>query len=182
MSGHPRSHAPDMEGRIRVVVADDHPVVRSGIVHELERQPDIDVIGTAATGEAAFDQVQTLQPDVLALDLRMPGMRALEVVAQTCLLPVPPRVLMLTAYSEVEHVLMLLKAGATGYLLKDEDPSTISAAAIARRPWKSTSGRSLPNWVWHRGWKRPSWRYGAASSRHHLEVGIPLPHRGEDPS
>src|SRR3954452_22600385 len=99
MSGHPRSHAPDMEGRIRVVVADDHPVVRSGIVHELERQPDIDVIGTAATGEAAFDQVQTLQPDVLALDLRMPGMRALEVVAQTCLLPVPPRVLMLTAYS-----------------------------------------------------------------------------------
>jgi DNA-binding NarL/FixJ family response regulator len=114
--------------RVSVVVADDHPVVRSGLVYELSRQSDIEVLGTAANGDIAFQLAQTLQPRVLVLDLNMPGLRTIEVVRRTRTLPVPPRVLILTAYSEVEDVLALLNAGATGYLLKDEDPEAISAA------------------------------------------------------
>lgn len=127
---------------IRVVVADDHPVVRNGIIFELARQPDIDVLGTAENGDEALRLVQTIQPDVLVTDLSMPGLRAVEVIRRARSLPVPPHVLILTAYAELDYVLTLIDAGVTGYLLKDEDPSTISAAvrAVARgEPWLSSS-------------------------------------------
>jgi DNA-binding NarL/FixJ family response regulator len=114
--------------RVSVVVADDHPVVRSGLVYELSRQSDIEVLGTAANGDMALQLAQTLQPKVLVLDLNMPGLRTIEVVRRARMLPVPPRILILTAYSAVEDVLALLTAGATGYLLKDEDPEAISTA------------------------------------------------------
>jgi DNA-binding NarL/FixJ family response regulator len=114
--------------RVSVVVADDHPVVRSGLVYELSRQSDIEVLGTAANGDMAFHLAQTLQPKVLLLDLHMPGLRSIEVVRQTRSLPAPPQILILSAYSEVEDVLALLNAGVMGYLLKDEDPEAISAA------------------------------------------------------
>jgi DNA-binding NarL/FixJ family response regulator len=125
---------------IRVVVADDHPVVRNGIIYELARQPDIDVLGTAENGDEALQLVQTIQPDVLVTDLSMPGLRAVELIRRARSLPVPPRVLILTAYAELDHVLTLIDAGVIGYLLKDEDPAAISAAvrAVARgEPWLS---------------------------------------------
>lgn len=127
---------------IRVVVADDHPVVRNGIIYELSRQPDIDVLGTAENGDEALQLVQTIQPDVLVTDLSMPGLRAVDLIRRTRSLPVPPHVLILTAYAELDYVLTLIDAGVTGYLLKDEDPATISAAvrAVARgEPWLSPS-------------------------------------------
>lgn len=125
---------------IRVVVADDHPVVRNGIIYELACQPDISVLGTAENGDEALQVVQTIQPDVLVTDLSMPGLRAIELIRRARSLPVPPRVLILTAYAELDSVLTLIDAGVTGYLLKDEDPATISAAvrAVARgEPWLS---------------------------------------------
>lgn len=127
---------------IRVVVADDHPVVRNGIVFELARQPDIAVLGTAQNGDEALQLVQTTQPDVLVTDLSMPGLRAVEVIRRTRSLPSPPHILILSAYAELDAVLTLIDAGVTGYLLKDEDPSAISAAvrAVARgEPWLSSS-------------------------------------------
>lgn len=114
--------------RISVVVADDHPVVRSGIVYELSRQPDIEVLGAAENGDMALQLAQSLQPQVLVLDLSMPGLKTVEVVRQSRKLPLPPQILILTAHREIEHVLNLLNAGVTGYLLKDEDPEAISVA------------------------------------------------------
>jgi len=111
--------------RIRVVVADDHPIVRSGIKNELLRQPDIEVLGEAADGDETLRQVETLQPDVLLLDINMPGLKTVKVVEQLRGLPIAPQILVLTAYGDAELVLALLKAGARGYLLKDEDPSAI---------------------------------------------------------
>lgn len=111
--------------RIRIVVADDHPIVRLGIKNELLRYPDVKVLGEAANGDETLRQVEMLQPDVLLLDINMPGLRAIQVVQQLRALPAPPQILVLTAYGDVELVLALLKAGATGYLLKDEDPPTI---------------------------------------------------------
>lgn len=114
--------------RISVVVADDHPVVRSGIVYELSRQPDIEVLGAAENGDMALQLAQSLQPQVLVLDLSMPGLRTVDVVRQSRKLPLPPQILILTAHGEIEHVLHLLDAGVAGYLLKDEDPESISVA------------------------------------------------------
>jgi DNA-binding NarL/FixJ family response regulator len=127
---------------IRVVVADDHPVVRNGVVFELAHQPDIEVVGTAENGDVALHLVKTIQPDVLVTDLSMPGLRTVEVVRRARCLPVPPQILILSAYAELDYVLKLIDAGATGYILKDEDPSTISLAvrAVARgEPWLSAS-------------------------------------------
>lgn len=120
-----------VQQQIRVVVADDHPVVRSGIVYELERQPDIIVLGAAENGDAALLLAQTHQPDVLVLDLSMPGLPAAEVIRQVRAMPSAAGVMMLTAYGEPELVLSMLQAGAIGYVLKDADPSEI---AIAVRP------------------------------------------------
>ena len=124
----PADSGAGQDRRISVVVADDHPVVRSGIVYELEQQPDIDVLGAAEDGDAALRLARTLQPDVLVLDLSMPGLAAVEVVRQVRALPLAPRVLMLTAHGEPEQILALLQAGATGYVLKNEHPAAISAA------------------------------------------------------
>ncbi len=123
-----------LQGPIRVVMADDHPVVRAGIVQHLARQLDIVVLDVAEHGDAALQLAATRHPDVLVLDLAMPGLPAVEVVRQVRALPAPPRVLMLSAYDDVEQVLALLAAGATGYLLKDERLAAITAAvrAVAR--------------------------------------------------
>ncbi len=110
---------------IRVVVADDHPIVRSGIRNELLCHSDVEVLGEAANGDETLRQIEALQPDVLLLDINMPGLRAIQLVRQLRALPTPPQILVLTAYGDAELVLALLKAGATGYLLKDEDPATI---------------------------------------------------------
>jgi DNA-binding NarL/FixJ family response regulator len=136
------SSSQTLQPTIRVVVADDHPVVRNGVVLELSRQPDITVLGTAENGDEALLRVQTIQPDVLVTDLSMPGLRAVELIRRVRALSQPPRILILSAYAELDYVLTLIDAGVTGYLLKDEDPATISAAvrAVARgEPWLSSS-------------------------------------------
>lgn len=116
---------------INVVIADDHPIVRAGIAMQLSHHADIDVRGQAANGEEALHLVQLHQPDVLVLDVHMPGMASVDVLQQTQRLPSPPRVLILTAHNDIESVLALLRAGAKGYLLKDEEPSAITAAVRA---------------------------------------------------
>ncbi len=127
---------------LRVLIADDHPVVRSGIRNELTRHADIEIIGEAVDGDEALRLAQTLQPDVLLLDINMPGLKAVEVMRQLKRLPAAPRILVLTAYGDEENVLGMLKAGATGYLLKDEDPAAIvdGVRAVAQgRPWLSAA-------------------------------------------
>lgn len=120
---------------IRVILADDHHVVRSGIRAEIERHPDIEVIGEASNGHEAISLVQQMQPDVLVLDINMPelsGVDVTEMVSNSEMPatirenhPWPPQILILSAYCEPEYVYNLFAAGAKGYLLKDEPPHKI---------------------------------------------------------
>ncbi len=116
---------------IRVVVADDHPIVRSGIHNELSSHADIHVIGEATNGDQALHLAHTLQPDILLLDVNMPGLRAVDVIKRLREIPAAPHVIVLTMLEDEELVLTLLAAGAKGYILKDEQPAIIVGAVRA---------------------------------------------------
>ncbi len=108
-------------GKIRIVIADDHAVVRQGTRSLLEREEDLEVVGEAGDGEQAVKLIEQLKPDVAIIDISMPKLNGVEVTRQ-----VKPRcpstaVLILTAYDDDEYVFALLEAGAAGYLLKDVD-------------------------------------------------------------
>jgi len=112
---------------IRVVVADDHPVVREGLRSFLSSRPGIDVVGEAGSADEVVAAVQDLAPDVVLVDLMMPG-GGIEAIGRVAELPEPPRLLVLTSFVGDEKVLPALRAGAAGYLLKDVDPSDLEAA------------------------------------------------------
>lgn len=116
---------------LRIVIADDHPIVRSGIKNELQQQAGMEVVGEAGDGDQALRLAQTVQPDVVLLDIHMPGLKAVQLVRELRNLPRPPQVLILSAYGDMEYVLAMLKAGAIGYLLKDEAPAMIVQAVRA---------------------------------------------------
>lgn len=115
------------EPAIRVVVADDHPVVREGLRSFLSSRPGIDVVGEAASADEVVDAVRSLGPDVVLVDLMMPG-GGIEAIGRVTQLPSPPRMLVLTSFAGDDKVLPALRAGAAGYLLKDVDPSDLEAA------------------------------------------------------
>ena len=116
---------------IRVLIADDHPIVRAGLQGELAYDEEMEVVGEALSGDEAYRLAQELQPDVLMLDINMPGKKAIQVLKEVKRSLPDCRVLMLTAYGDSGTVLGMLKAGADGYLLKDEDPSVIHEALRA---------------------------------------------------
>ena len=129
---------------IRVVIADDHPIIRSGVRGELDRSGGFEVAGEALDGDEALRLAQKVKPDVLMLDVNMPGMKAINVLRTLKGGGVTPRVLVLTAYSDPGTVIGLLKAGADGYLLKDEDPSVIPEAVRAVSKGETWFSPSLP--------------------------------------
>lgn len=105
------------DGAIRVVLADDHNVVRAGLVALLSSQSDINVIGEAEDGPGAIDAVRRLKPDVLVTDLSMPG-GGMETIREITALQVPTRVLVLTVHAEERYLLPVLEAGGSGYVRK----------------------------------------------------------------
>lgn len=116
---------------IRVLVADDHMIVRSGIRHVLESEDGFEVVGEAANGSEAVALVGTLQPDVVVLDLSMPDGSGLEVAARLRTGPTAPRVLILSMHNNTEYVLESVRAGAHGYLLKDAAATELKSAIRA---------------------------------------------------
>jgi DNA-binding NarL/FixJ family response regulator len=106
---------------IRVILADDHAVVRKGIREFLEAEPDIDIVGEAADGPTTLELVSRHQPDVAVLDIQMPGMTGIEVTRQIKARHPEVRVLILTAYDDDPYIFALLQAGASGYILKTAD-------------------------------------------------------------
>ena len=105
---------------VRIVVADDHEVVRSGFAELLDTQPDFAVVGTAANGQQAVQVSRECRPDVVLMDIRMPGMDGIEATRQLASDgPGGPRVLVLTTFDLDEYVYDALRAGASGFLLKD---------------------------------------------------------------
>jgi DNA-binding NarL/FixJ family response regulator len=103
---------------IHILVADDHPVVRDGLVAMLNTQPDFVVAGEASDGEQVVEQVSVLKPDVVLLDLEMPGTDGVQALQQIQNASNPPHVIVFTAFDTDERILSALRAGAKGYLLK----------------------------------------------------------------
>ena len=104
---------------IGIVVADDHEVVRAGFAALLDTQPDFSVLGTASDGESAVLACRELKPDVVLMDVRMPGIDGIEATRRLAPDENPPRVLILTTFDLDEYVFDALRAGASGFLLKD---------------------------------------------------------------
>ena len=104
---------------IRLLIADDHPIMRDGLRGVFRGDEDFEVAGEASDGAEAVRLAQALQPDVILMDLRMPGMGGVEAITKLRELGHPARVLILTTYDTDRDVVPALEAGATGYLLKD---------------------------------------------------------------
>lgn len=112
---------------VRILIADDHPIVRRGLALYLAQQPGITLVGEADTADAALAALETQQPDVLLLDLLMPG-HGIEVLRQARARGWPVRVLVLTSAEERAPVSAALRAGADSYLLKDSAPEDVRDA------------------------------------------------------
>lgn len=112
----------------RVLLADDHPVVRNGIRQLLEEAPDLAVIGEAADGATALQLVEGLAPDVLLLDMELPIVSGVEVARRLAVAGAPVRILGLSAYDDPAYIFGLLNSGASGYLTKDEALTMVAEA------------------------------------------------------
>ena len=113
---------------IRVLLADDHAVVRDGLRALLEAQADIEVVGDAANGREVLRQARALQPDVVVMDIAMPELNGVEATQQMHDACPSTQVLMLSMHSTTEHIFRALQAGARGYLLKDSAGSEVAEA------------------------------------------------------
>lgn len=122
---------PEPSPVIRVVVADDHPIVREGLRRFLDSRDGIEVVGEAADGEQAVARAARLQPDVVLLDLVMPVLDGLGAIERILARDPDARVLVLTSFAGEDQVLPALRAGASGYLLKDADPAEVERAVRA---------------------------------------------------
>ena len=115
-------------GIIRILIVDDHPVVCSGLTSMLSAQTGIEVVGSAASGEEALAIVQRDRPDIMLLDLRMPGMDGIGVLKALGRMEHATRVVVLTSFEKEEDIYRAIRAGAQGYLLKDTTESEMVAA------------------------------------------------------
>lgn len=113
---------------VRVVLADDQPLVRSGLRVIMADHPDLEVVGEAATGAEAVQLVRDAGPDVVVMDIRMPGMDGIEATRLITAGPATTRVLVLTTFDEDDHVYGALRAGASGFVVKDMALDDILAA------------------------------------------------------
>lgn len=114
-----------MADPIRVLVVDDHPVVRRGIKSLLAEEDDLQVVGEAANGKDAIQQVANLHPDVILMDLVMPEMTGVEAIQHITASYPESRILVMTSFAADDKVFPSIKAGALGYLMKDSDPEDL---------------------------------------------------------
>jgi NarL family two-component system response regulator LiaR len=117
-----------MTDPIRILIADDHAIVREGQRALIETEPGMELVGEAADGVEAVHMARTLQPDVILLDLLMPRKGGVEAIQEIKAQDAEARILVLTSFAEDEKVYAAIKAGALGYLLKDASPQEILAA------------------------------------------------------
>jgi two-component system, NarL family, response regulator LiaR len=124
-----RPHSAKARGkRIRVLIADDHPVVRHGLRAFLQLQEDLDIVGEAGDGLEAVAQVKKLRPDVVLLDLVMPRLDGIEAIRHIREARSSTKIIVLTTFADDEKVFPAVKAGAAGYLLKDVEPRDLAEA------------------------------------------------------
>jgi DNA-binding NarL/FixJ family response regulator len=130
------------QARIRVMIVDDHPVVRKGLASFLGHEPDIEVVGLADSGEQALEMAAELLPDIVLMDLSMPGMGGIEATRRLVETRPSTRVMMLTSFGGHERMVEALKSGAVGYVVKDTAPADLlnalrSIAATGKAPTAS---------------------------------------------
>ncbi len=132
---------------IRLLLAEDHGVVRDGLIRLLSSLPDIEVVGAAADGVEAIRMADEYRPDVILMDLRMPGMDGSEATRRLLENDPDAQVVILTSFSERDEILNALDAGAIGYLLKDAEPDElirgVRAAARGDSPLAPKAARTL---------------------------------------
>jgi DNA-binding NarL/FixJ family response regulator len=118
----------------RVVIAEDHPMMRKGIRNLLKHASDIEIVGEAGDGATALKLVRDLEPDVLLLDIEMPELKGVEVTRRLKEAGSPVRILVLSAYNDPEFIIGTLAYGASGYMTKDEAPESVIEAvrSVAR--------------------------------------------------
>lgn len=123
-----------MPDKIRVLLVDDHAILRGGLEALLDLEPDIEVVGGVGTGEEALERTHAHRPDVVVMDLSMPGMGGLEATRQITALEQGARVLVLTSHAEDEYLLPVLEAGGSGYVHKTRaDDELIHAIRVVAR-------------------------------------------------
>ncbi|HET8628877.1 MAG TPA: response regulator transcription factor [Thermomicrobiales bacterium] len=122
------------EGSIRIMIADDHPVVREGLAAMLSREPDIEVVGEARDGQEAVERVEALHPDIVLMDLQMPRLDGVEAIRQIRARHADVQTIVLTTYGDDDSIFSGIEAGARGYLLKDAPRDELFRAvrAVAR--------------------------------------------------
>jgi len=121
----------------RVLIADDHGIVRKGLRLQLEQYPDLEVVGEAADGREAVRMAGELQPDIVIMDIGMPNLNGVEATAQITKRTPSPGVIILSMHSDEEYLMRALAAGAKGYLLKDTADVDLLRAVEAVRQGKS---------------------------------------------
>jgi DNA-binding NarL/FixJ family response regulator len=131
------------EQPVRLLIADDHPVVRDGLSGMFAADPDFSVVGEASDGSQALRLADALRPDVILMDLRMPGMDGVTAIAELGRRGNPARVLVLTTYDTDSYVLPAIEAGATGYLLKDAPRDELLRAVRAAAAGQSVLAPSV---------------------------------------
>ena len=114
--------------KIRILLADDHAVLRAGLRSLLEREPDMEVVGEAGDGHEAVRQARELSPDVVVMDLTMPGMDGMEATREISRLGLPSKVLALTMHDDEQYLYRLIEAGGAGYILKSSAETDLMAA------------------------------------------------------
>ena len=128
----------------RVMIVDDHPVVRKGLASFLGHEPDIEVVGMADSGEQALEMAAELHPDIVLMDLSMPGMGGIEATRRLVETEPSTRVMMLTSFGGHERMVEALKSGAVGYVVKDTAPADLlialrSVASTGKAPETTAS-------------------------------------------
>jgi len=114
--------------KIRILLADDHAVLRAGLRSLLEREPDMEVVGEAGDGHEAVRQARELLPDVVVMDLTMPGMDGMEATREISRLGLPSKVLALTMHDDEQYLYRVIEAGGVGYILKSSADTDLMAA------------------------------------------------------
>lgn len=151
-------------GSIRVLLSDDHPIVRSGVRDLLSLSDRIEVIGEAGDGQEALDKAILLKPDVLLMDMEMPGLNGVEVARRLAGQAVDVRILALSAYDSIQFIDGILELGAYGYLTKEEMPEAIIEAvegvACGQKGWLSARIRAK-----HEAWCQSRKQSEASATR-----------------
>lgn len=120
-----------MKRAIRILLADDHTIVRQGLARLLEEQPDLEIVGEATNGQAVIDQALELQPDIIIMDIAMPRLNGIEAAKKLRKTLPNCKILILSMYSHEHYIHQLLETGVAGYLLKDSDGQEIIKAIRA---------------------------------------------------